>query len=69
MHYYKHPNKLACRTAVKLLCTYFDDILQTIQQLEKEILRGQSFQGPLVAREIYTKLKERNRLDRYEIAT
>ena len=38
---------------------------QTIQQLEKEILRGQSFQGPLVAREIYTKLKERDRVDRY----
>ena len=41
-------------------------ISQTIQQLEKEILRGQSFQGPLVAREIYTKLKERGRLDRYD---
>ena len=40
-------------------------LLQTIQQLEKEILRGQSFQGPLVAREIYTKLKERDRVDRY----
>lgn len=42
---------------------------KTIRQLEKEILRGQSFQGPLVAKEIYTKLKERNRLDRFPLFT
>ena len=36
---------------------------QDIRLLEKEILRGQSFQGPLIAKEIYLYLKERDMLD------
>jgi hypothetical protein len=41
----------------------FDFCLQTIKELEKEILRGQSFQGPLVAQEIHEVLKERGIVD------
>lgn len=40
--------------------------VQTIRELEKEILRGQSFQGPLVAKEIYEILEKKNMLQRSE---
>ncbi|XP_059151217.1 glycerol-3-phosphate dehydrogenase [NAD(+)], cytoplasmic-like isoform X2 [Physella acuta] len=38
-----------------------------IRLLEKEILRGQSFQGPLIAKEIYGYLKEINMLDQFPL--
>ena len=38
--------------------------LQSIKELEKEILKGQSFQGPLVAKEIYEMLEKRHMLER-----
>ncbi|KAL8570177.1 hypothetical protein ACOMHN_030973 [Nucella lapillus] len=40
---------------------------KTIRQLEKEILKGQSFQGPLVAKEIYGMLKDRNMMERFPL--
>lgn len=40
--------------------------VQTIRELEKEILRGQSFQGPLVAKEIYEILEKKEMLHRSE---
>ncbi|XP_064595040.1 glycerol-3-phosphate dehydrogenase [NAD(+)], cytoplasmic-like [Liolophura sinensis] len=42
---------------------------KTIQELEKEILHGQSFQGPLVAREINTMLKESNLEESFPLFT
>ncbi|KAL4228833.1 glycerol-3-phosphate dehydrogenase [Mactra antiquata] len=42
---------------------------KTIKQLEKEILRGQSFQGPLVAQEINQVLKEKNMLEQFPLFT
>ncbi|XP_060579397.1 glycerol-3-phosphate dehydrogenase [NAD(+)], cytoplasmic-like isoform X1 [Ruditapes philippinarum] len=39
----------------------------TIKDLEKEILRGQSFQGPLVAQEIHEVLKERGIVDDFPL--
>ncbi|WAR06076.1 GPDA-like protein [Mya arenaria] len=38
---------------------------KTIRQLEKEILRGQSFQGPLVAKDIFKVLSQKNMLERF----
>ncbi|KAL5009566.1 hypothetical protein ScPMuIL_011871 [Solemya velum] len=38
-----------------------------IKELEKEILHGQSFQGPLVAKEIYGMLAEKNMLSRFPL--
>ncbi|PVD35635.1 hypothetical protein C0Q70_02598 [Pomacea canaliculata] len=40
---------------------------KTIRELEKEILRGQSFQGPLVAKEIYEILEKKNMLQRFPL--
>ncbi|XP_076436974.1 LOW QUALITY PROTEIN: glycerol-3-phosphate dehydrogenase [NAD(+)], cytoplasmic-like [Babylonia areolata] len=40
---------------------------KTIHELEKEILRGQSFQGPLVAKEIYEMLEKKNMLQRFPL--
>ena len=37
--------------------------LQTIKDLEKDILKGQSFQGPLVAQEINEMLTQKNMLE------
>ena len=37
---------------------------QSIDELEKDILRGQSFQGPLVAKEIHEILVARNIIER-----
>ena len=39
-------------------------IFQTIKQLEKELLKGQSFQGPLAAREIFKILQDKNMTER-----
>ncbi|CAL1536750.1 unnamed protein product [Lymnaea stagnalis] len=41
--------------------------MKDIRLLEKEILRGQSFQGPLIAKEIYAYLKENNMLDQFPL--
>ncbi|XP_071103225.1 glycerol-3-phosphate dehydrogenase [NAD(+)], cytoplasmic-like [Haliotis cracherodii] len=38
---------------------------KTIQELEKEILKGQSFQGPLVAREVCSMLEEKGLCDKF----
>ncbi|KAK0053197.1 glycerol-3-phosphate dehydrogenase [NAD(+)] cytoplasmic-like isoform X2, partial [Biomphalaria pfeifferi] len=38
-----------------------------IRLLEKEILRGQSFQGPLIAKEIYSYLKDNNMLEQFPL--
>ncbi|XP_033733016.1 glycerol-3-phosphate dehydrogenase [NAD(+)], cytoplasmic-like [Pecten maximus] len=38
---------------------------KTVKQLEKELLHGQSFQGPLVAREIYHILETKHMLDQF----
>ncbi|GFR92441.1 glycerol-3-phosphate dehydrogenase [NAD(+)] [Elysia marginata] len=38
-----------------------------IRLLEKEILRGQSFQGPLIAKEIFTYLKDHDMLDQFPL--
>ncbi|XP_012939649.1 glycerol-3-phosphate dehydrogenase [NAD(+)], cytoplasmic [Aplysia californica] len=38
-----------------------------IRLLEKEILRGQSFQGPLIAKEIYSYLKDKNMVDQFPL--
>ncbi|ESO90174.1 hypothetical protein LOTGIDRAFT_192340 [Lottia gigantea] len=40
---------------------------KTIHELEKEILKGQSFQGPLVAKEIYGMLKDKDMLSRFPL--
>lgn len=40
---------------------------KTIRELEKEILKGQSFQGPLVAREIYVMLEKKGMLERFPL--
>lgn len=37
---------------------------KTVPELEKEILNGQSFQGPPTAKEVYEILKEKDMLDR-----
>ncbi|XP_048728352.1 glycerol-3-phosphate dehydrogenase [NAD(+)], cytoplasmic-like [Ostrea edulis] len=42
---------------------------KTIKQLEKELMKGQSFQGPLIAREIYTMLEKRNMTDKFPLFT
>lgn len=42
---------------------------KSIDQLEKDILRGQSFQGPLVAKEIHEILVERNIVERFPLFT
>ncbi|XP_052803874.1 glycerol-3-phosphate dehydrogenase [NAD(+)], cytoplasmic-like [Mya arenaria] len=42
---------------------------KTIRQLEKEILRGQSFQGPLVAKDIFKVLSQKNMLERFPLFT
>ncbi|GFO31784.1 glycerol-3-phosphate dehydrogenase [NAD(+)] [Plakobranchus ocellatus] len=41
--------------------------MKDIRLLEKEILRGQSFQGPLIAKEIYGYLKERDMLEQFPL--
>ncbi|XP_013066346.1 glycerol-3-phosphate dehydrogenase [NAD(+)], cytoplasmic-like isoform X2 [Biomphalaria glabrata] len=38
-----------------------------IRLLEKEILRGQSFQGPLIAKEIYSYLKDNSMLEQFPL--
>ncbi|XP_067686638.1 glycerol-3-phosphate dehydrogenase [NAD(+)], cytoplasmic-like [Haliotis asinina] len=38
---------------------------KSIKVLEKEILKGQSFQGPLVAREVYAMLEEKGLCDKF----
>ncbi|KAK7092930.1 glycerol-3-phosphate dehydrogenase [NAD(+)], cytoplasmic-like [Littorina saxatilis] len=40
---------------------------KTIRELEKEILKGQSFQGPLVAKEIHDMLEKRDMLKRFPL--
>ncbi|KAK7495616.1 hypothetical protein BaRGS_00013063 [Batillaria attramentaria] len=40
---------------------------KTIRELEKEILRGQSFQGPLVAKEIFEMFQERKWVERFPL--
>uniref|UniRef100_A0A915ED88 Glycerol-3-phosphate dehydrogenase NAD-dependent C-terminal domain-containing protein n=1 Tax=Ditylenchus dipsaci TaxID=166011 RepID=A0A915ED88_9BILA len=40
---------------------------KTIPELEKELLNGQSAQGPLTAEELYETLKEQNALDNYPL--
>ncbi|KAH3703823.1 glycerol-3-phosphate dehydrogenase [NAD(+)], cytoplasmic-like [Dreissena polymorpha] len=42
---------------------------KTIRELEKDILRGQSFQGPLVAKEVYHTLSQKNLLERFPMFT
>lgn len=42
---------------------------KTIKQLEKELMKGQSFQGPLIAREIYTMLEKKNMTDKFPLFT
>lgn len=40
---------------------------KTIKQLEKELLKGQSFQGPLAAREIFKILQDKNMTERFPL--
>ncbi|KAL8621714.1 hypothetical protein ACOMHN_061849 [Nucella lapillus] len=40
---------------------------KTILELEKEILQGQSFQGPLTAREVYAMLQKKNMLETFPL--
>ncbi|KAK6181467.1 hypothetical protein SNE40_009311 [Patella caerulea] len=40
---------------------------KSLKELEKEILKGQSFQGPLVAKEIYGMLEEKDMLNRFPL--
>ncbi|XP_071151888.1 glycerol-3-phosphate dehydrogenase [NAD(+)], cytoplasmic-like [Mytilus edulis] len=40
---------------------------KTVKQLEKELLKGQSFQGPLAAREIFKMLKDKNLIERFPL--
>ncbi|CAG2256198.1 GPD1 [Mytilus edulis] len=40
---------------------------KTVKQLEKELLKGQSFQGPLAAREIFKMLKDKNLTERFPL--
>lgn len=40
---------------------------KTMVELEKEMLNGQSAQGPLTARELYLLMKQLNIMDRYPI--
>ncbi|KAL3836825.1 hypothetical protein ACJMK2_022238 [Sinanodonta woodiana] len=42
---------------------------KTLKELEKEILHGQSFQGPLVAREIYSMLEQKKLTERFPLFT
>lgn len=50
---------MLCEISIELL-----HVFQTIKQLEKELMKGQSFQGPLIAREIYTMLEKKNMTDK-----
>ncbi|KAK3106303.1 hypothetical protein FSP39_017422 [Pinctada imbricata] len=38
---------------------------KSVKELERELLKGQSFQGPRVAREIYSMLESQGHLDRF----
>lgn len=48
---------------VKEVFNFF--LSKPIRELEKEILRGQSFQGPLIAKEIYEMLEKKDMLNRW----
>lgn len=47
---------------IALFSTYWK--LQSIEELEKEMLNGQKLQGPETAEEVFTMLKNKNMLDR-----
>ncbi|XP_076456237.1 glycerol-3-phosphate dehydrogenase [NAD(+)], cytoplasmic-like [Babylonia areolata] len=42
---------------------------KTVEEVEKEFLGGQSFQGPLTAKEIYSLMKDRNLLKEFPMFT
>lgn len=44
-------------------------LLQTISELEKEILQGQKLQGPFTAEEVNYMLKAKNMEDRFPLFT
>ncbi|KAJ8306803.1 hypothetical protein KUTeg_014887 [Tegillarca granosa] len=46
-----------------------DGKYKTVKELEKEILRGQSFQGPRIGREVYKMLESKDMVDRFPLFT
>ncbi|CAN8014398.1 unnamed protein product [Ixodes persulcatus] len=50
---------------IALFSTYWK--LQSIEELEKEMLNGQKLQGPETAEEVFTMLKNKNMLDRFPL--
>lgn len=44
-----------------IIIQYFINILQSIEELEKEMLNGQKLQGPITAAEVNFMLKSKNK--------